>query len=235
MNDYPDDRKTNFDYILRRSSRRRTLTVSIEKGRVIVRAPDRLAMSKIDAFVEGEREWILRKLGESRMRLAQEPDHKYTQGEMFPYIGYWYALRLGTAKRTSVSMTDHELVVSLAPGTLPEMIPEIIRKWYIARAREVFQMRAAYYSGELGLESPRISVRGQRQRWGSCSSDSRINLNWKLMTAPVGVLDYVVVHELCHIIQRDHSRKFWALLSTLIPEYRECRKWLRENGHTLGL
>ncbi|MBA3046323.1 MAG: M48 family metallopeptidase [Candidatus Thermoplasmatota archaeon] len=226
---------SGFDYTVRRSPRRRTLSVSIEKGNVIVRAPVRASFGRIDKFVQSVGPWILKKLGESRKRLLEVPRNTYTEGELLPYIGYRYALRFGTAKKADLNITDNELIVNIPPNTPAEKIPEIIRKWYIARARETFGMRVAYYSQELGLEPPKISVRNQKQRWGSCSSDTQINLNWKLMTAPVGILDYVVAHELCHIIQRDHSRKFWNLLSTVIPEYRDCRKWLRENGHTLGL
>jgi predicted metal-dependent hydrolase len=227
--------RTPFDYTVRRSPRRRTMIVSIEKGNVIVRAPKRLSAHSIEEFLRKEQAWVMRKLGESRKRLDEAPVHHYADGEEFPYVGYSFALRLATGPRTEVTMTDDELIVMLGPGASRDRVPGILQRWYLAKAREVFAMRAAYYAGELGLEPPGISVRNQKQRWGSCSSKGRINLNWRLITAPVGVLDYVIAHEICHIVHQDHSRRFWALLGTLIPEYRDCRKWLRENGHKLGL
>ena len=229
------DDEPEFNYTICRSPRRRTVSISVDSNAVVVRAPSRMPEKALRSFVEGRSGWVMRKLAEVKQRDAERPSHRYAEGEMLPYLGDQYRLVLRAGGRSHAAMEGDELVVCLRRGAAPDKIPQVLKRWYVARAREVFRERAAHYSALLGVEPAGISVRGQKRRWGSCSSDCRINLNWKLMTAPVGVLDYVVAHELCHIIQRNHSGKFWALLSTVIPEYRECRKWLRENGHTLGL
>lgn len=104
---------------------------------------------------------------------------------------------------------------------------------YRKKARLLFRQRAEYYASVMGVTFNRIAIREQRTRWGSCSSKKNLNFNWKLLLAPPEVLDYVVVHELCHLKQMDHSRAFWAEVAAILPDYKERKKWLREHGADL--
>ena len=106
-------------------------------------------------------------------------------------------------------------------------------KRYREAAKEYIPKRAAYYREQTGGTYERISIREQKTRWGSCSSRGTLSFNWRLMLAPPRVLDYVVVHELCHLKHMNHSKAFWNAVEEVIPDYRECRKWLRENGMKL--
>lgn len=110
-----------------------------------------------------------------------------------------------------------------------------LEKRYRETAKEYFPKRAAYYAAFLGVSYDRIRIAGQKTRWGSCSSNKTLSFNWKLMLAPPKVLDYVVVHEICHLREMNHSPRFWALVESLMPDYKQQRKWLKENGHTLEL
>lgn len=110
-----------------------------------------------------------------------------------------------------------------------------LEKRYRETAKEYFPKRAAYYAALLGVSYDRIRIAGQKTRWGSCSSNKTLSFNWKLMLAPPKVLDYVVVHEICHLREMNHSPRFWALVESLMPDYKQQRKWLKENGHTLEL
>lgn len=110
-----------------------------------------------------------------------------------------------------------------------------LEKRYREAAKEYFPQRAAYYAYLLGVSYDRIRIAGQKTRWGSCSSNKTLSFNWKLMLAPPKVLDYVVVHEICHLREMNHSPRFWALVESLMPDYKQQRKWLKENGHTLEL
>ena len=110
-----------------------------------------------------------------------------------------------------------------------------LEKRYREAAKEYFPKRAAYYAYLLGVSYDRIRIAGQKTRWGSCSSNKTLSFNWKLMLAPPKVLDYVVVHEICHLREMNHSPRFWALVESLMPDYKQQRKWLKENGHTLEL
>ncbi len=110
-----------------------------------------------------------------------------------------------------------------------------MEKRYREAAKEYFPKRADYYAQQLGVSYERIRIAGQKTRWGSCSSKGTLSFNWKLMLAPPKVLDYVVVHEICHLKEMNHSPRFWRLVEELMPDYKEYRKWLKENGNTLQL
>ena len=110
-----------------------------------------------------------------------------------------------------------------------------LEKRYRQAAKEYIPKRADYYAQLLGVTYERIRIAEQKTRWGSCSSKGTLSFNWKLMLAPPKVLDYVVVHELCHLIEMNHSPRFWKQVENVIPDYKEYRKWLKENGITLQL
>lgn len=110
-----------------------------------------------------------------------------------------------------------------------------LEKRYIAAAKEYFPKRAAYFQQFTGGTYSRISIRSQKTRWGSCSAKGTLSFNWRLMLAPPAVLDYVVVHELCHLSHMDHSDSFWKKVESVYPDYRTARKWLKDHGHELVL
>lgn len=110
-----------------------------------------------------------------------------------------------------------------------------LEKRYRQAAKEYIPKRAAYYASELGVSYGRIRIAEQKTRWGSCSFKGTLSFNWKLMLAPPKVLDYVVVHELCHLKEMNHSPRFWKLVEEIMPDYKEYKKWLKENGNTLQL
>ena len=110
-----------------------------------------------------------------------------------------------------------------------------LEKRYIQAAREYFPKRVAYYQPMTGGTYSRITIRDQKTRWGSCSSKGTLSFNWRLMLAPPAILDYVVVHELCHLTHMDHSPAFWQAVGQVCPDYKECRKWLKEHGQELTL
>ena len=110
-----------------------------------------------------------------------------------------------------------------------------LEKLYRRKAAEYIPQRCAYYAEILGVSYGRISTRDQKTRWAACSAKKNLNFNWKLMLAPPDVLDYVVVHELCHLVHMDHSQAFWALVGSVLPDYRVRRRWLKEHGDELML
>lgn len=111
----------------------------------------------------------------------------------------------------------------------------ILEKRYRNAARERFNARAAYFRAITGGDYTSITIRDQKSRWGSCSSRGTLSFNYRLIFAPPHILDYVVVHELCHLTHMNHSRDFWAKVESVMPDYRECRKWLRDHGHELSM
>ena len=227
--------KGSFDYELIRTSRR-TMAIHIDpqKG-VIVRAPKRTKESEIRRLLEKKIQWINKHLALTRQKASEIPRHNFMAGDIFLFRGEEYSLVFETAKKNSVDIAGHYTIVSLKPETSQEKVPDILKKWYIARAREIFNERVTVYSPDIGAKPVRIAVRGQSKRWGSCSAKGNINLNWKLVMAPPSILDYVVAHELCHLKHPNHQSEFWKLLGTIMPDYASRRYWLKQNGHKLGL
>ena len=119
------------------------------------------------------------------------------------------------------------------PSRDPRPLPESVRKRYIETAREIFSQKTACYARIMGVTYGRISIREQKTRWGSCSSSGNLNFNWRLILAPEPVLDYVVVHELAHRREMNHSRAFYDIVRSVLPDYKEAQKWLRQNGDSL--
>jgi len=230
-----ESKSSKFDYSVVRTSRR-TIAIHIDplKG-VLVRAPKRASEKEVRKFLLQKAPWIMRKLVEVQRRAGEVPHHLYLDGEIFLYRGESFRLRICTDSgigRNSVAITGSEIAVSLKPG---QNVQEILRKWYIARARETLNERVKYFSGELDAEPNKIVIRGQTKRWGSCSSKGNVNLNWKLVMAQPNILDYVVAHELCHLRFPNHQAEFWHTLSGVMPDYTDRRAWLKANGHKLVL
>lgn len=132
----------------------------------------------------------------------------------------------------------HALEAARASVVKQDLSPsqrQALEKRYRQAAKEYFPARAAYYAELLGVTYATITIRDQKTRWGSCSAKGNLNFNWRLMLAPPRVLDYVVVHELCHRIEMNHSKAFWNTVEMILPDYKEQKKWLRDNGSTLYL
>ncbi|MDO9536979.1 MAG: SprT family zinc-dependent metalloprotease [Thermoplasmata archaeon] len=227
-------RKTeiNFEYTIVRS-KRRTVAIHIDQG-VVVRAPFRARESQITNFLIQKSPWILKKLEVVNQRAAESPHHTFQDRDTFLFQGVPHVLRLVEASKTSIEIHDMEIFLNIKPGTPPEKIPEKMKKWYIKKAREKMNQRVEYYSEKIGKKPKKIAIRGQSKRWGSCSSKGNINLNWKLIMAPEEILDYVVAHEVCHLLHPNHSNKFWHTLETIMPDYEARRNWIKQNGHKLG-
>lgn len=136
-------------------------------------------------------------------------------------------------KQAWILKTREELMERVEKAEEVRQLTDAERKLYREKAREVFQAKTAYYAGIMGVTYGRIAVREQKTRWGSCSSEGNLNFNWKLILAPAGVLDYVVVHELAHRKQMNHSRAFWREVEQVMPEYQRYREWLQENTAVL--
>lgn len=220
-----------FEYTLKRS-RRRTLAIHVRPGPVVeVRAPQRLARAVIDRFIAERAGWIDAKLAELQA-LPAPFRPAYTDGEHHPYLGYEYPLAVLSRAR-GVALRDGRLRVGVADAGDSEAVERALQRWYRDRAHAVFRDRLDRALAGLatwGLPQPRLTVRAMRRRWGSCSSTGKVTLNLHLIKMPVALLDYVIHHELCHLLEMNHSPRFYALMDAAMPDWRGHRHNLRAYG-----
>jgi predicted metal-dependent hydrolase len=215
-----------FPYVVRRSDRARRVRVTVEPSRGVEvvlprRAPARAAT---EAILELE-PWIRRRLAE----LERARSVVAARGDTVPYLGTTLRL-VPQPGRTRVHRRGDELLVPAGTDRQPAL-----ERWYRRVARDEIAPRLDRASAEAGLSYTRLTIRGQRTRWASCSRDGAMSFNWRLLLAPAEVLDYVVWHEVCHLQVMDHSPRFWALLERWCPDCREHARWLRRHGRTLVL
>jgi predicted metal-dependent hydrolase len=223
--------KIQIDQIIR--SRRRSIGLEISgNAHLIVRAPLLVSTRQINRIVIEKKIWILRKQQEARKRLAQISQKKYIPGEKFLFLGNEYPLIL--AQGQGIPFLYRENKFHITSESLSEA-RESFEVWYRKQAMEIFTDRISLYHRLSGIRCRQLTISNARKRWGSCSTRGNLYLNWRLIMAPLKVIDYVVVHELVHIRENNHSRAFWNRVEQLIPNYREQRNWLKHQGHLLNL
>src|SRR3954465_4892003 len=223
-------------YPIRRSDRARRARINVSADGVEVVVPRRMALRHVTPFVEQKRPWIERTL--RRIREAEEAAAvRLAGGGSVPYLGRLLELSVRVQPgrvRSHVSITDSGLNVSVgSPGV--ESVRAALEAWYRKRAREEVAPRLDAACARAGSSYTRLSIRAQRTRWASCSSTGAMSFNWRLLLAPAEILDYVVEHEVAHLEVLDHSDRFWRLLGSRCPGYREHERWLRRNGAALRL
>lgn len=237
---------TIIEYSLRRSSRRRkTVEIAVDPiDGVIVAAPASATGDEIDTFVGRRAPRILKRLADLRKDEGLVPRREWVTGETLLYLGRHYRLRFvdGDGCRPgTVRLSGRWLEVPQPEGeqkgeSRQQMI-RAVERWYREHAETKLGQRVALYASRLGVWPKRVLVRSQTKRWGSCGQDGTLRFNWRIIMAPLSLVDYVVVHELCHLRYPNHDRQFWLLLATVIPDYEERRNALRHNGvrYSLGL
>jgi predicted metal-dependent hydrolase len=228
-----------IEYKVRRSDRARRIRVTVDAtGTVEVVIPRRTPLREADAAARHFRPWIERQLAKQGVRdRALE-----ARGDTLPYLGESLTLR-GEPGRTRVHRRDQTLLVpggsADETGTAPAPLlaapgtREAVERWYRRMAREEITPLLDAACAELGVGYTKLTIRGQKTRWGSCSRSGALSFNWRLLLAPREVLEYVVWHEVCHLRVMDHSPRFWALVKQQCPAYRDHTRWLRENGTLL--
>jgi len=213
-------------------TRRRTLAIIVEDdGRVVVRAPLRLKQQAIDEFVQARESWIVAKRGQALERASRFVPKSYVSGEEFLYLGDSYPLYIEDRQRQPLLLNGG---FRLSRAALPRA-EAVFERWYRRQALKVISARAAAYAAANGLAFNRIRVTSARRRWGSCGHNGNLSFAWRLVMAPPPVIDYVVVHELAHLKHRNHSKRFWNKVASMLPEYRERERWLSEHGDLLRL
>jgi len=213
-------------------SRRRTIAIEISHdAELIVRVPNRVAFRHVEKFVNEKKDWILSKQELLRTKKSQVKNKKFETGDTFLFLGEKYFLSVIENVTKKLELGDQFILSS----KYQEKAKDLFEKWYKKKALEIFLDRAGNIARENDLSFTKIKINSAKHRWGSCTSEGNINLCWRLIMAPIEVVDYVIAHELAHLVHRNHSRRFWAKVLKMHPTYKKDRKWLKDKGHILVL
>ncbi|NOY98925.1 MAG: M48 family metallopeptidase [Chloroflexi bacterium] len=208
-------------------SRRKTIALVVQpNGELLVRAPQRATLKQITAMVAQHADWIARKQAQVLAARAAFAPRQFVAGEKFPFLGESYSLQLVNAESPVLDLNGSFQLARSALGRAEQ----VFERWYRRQARQVFTGRVGFYAGKYGFDYARVRISSARTRWGSCSPKGSLNFTWRLVMAPPEIVDYVVVHELSHLREHNHSKAFWTQVEAILPDYRARRKWLRENG-----
>lgn len=212
-------------------SKRRTIALIVEpNGSLTVRAPKRAALRDIKQFIIEKTAWIQR----TRQKIEAAPPlpkKEYRQGEGFLFLGRLYPLHIVGPQRPALKF-ENAFTLS---HTAAERAESLFIKWYKQQALQLLSARVGVFSAQFGLVAKQVKISSAKTRWGSCSADGTLNFSWRLILAPLDVVDYVVIHELAHLRVKNHSQQFWLLVEQWMPDYQERRKWLRLHGGRLSL
>lgn len=216
---------------------RKTMAIQVEApDKVIVLAPVGTTKKLILEKVKGNAPWIAKKL-ESLRNQPVPATRQFTDGELFLYLGASYPLQVQVdelLKKPAVYL-DSDGIRVITPTRDEIHIRNALEQWYRQKCLERVNERIEYYQQLIKRFPNRVVVKEQKRRWGSCSSKGNLNFNWRDILAPSPVLDYIVVHEICHLVHLNHSKEFWRLVESILPDYRERKGWLKKNGASLNI
>jgi hypothetical protein len=208
--------------------RRRTLGITVDGEGLKVAAPLRAPWREVEAFLRHKERWVLAKLDEWA-RVAPAPVLHCSSGERLPVFGELRELDVRPGRR-GVREQPGQLIVTARRGA--NALP-VLLSWLKERALHALAPRAAHYSARLGLPSPRIALSNARTQWGLCTEEGVIRLSWRLVHVTPALADYVVAHEVAHLVELNHSRRFWSVVSEIYPAWREARERLELAGASL--
>lgn len=225
------------NFTIERTGRRKTVSLSYGADGLRVLAPTDMADDAIVAIIRSKARWILAKKALMDERGGAHAQHEFVSGESFSYLGRRYRLSVvpgPSAAVTKVTLRGGYLVAPVLPDLAPDLrrlsVRSGLKRWYHDHARIRLPERTRIYAAKLGIDPPKVLITNQEKRWASCDTSGSLRFNWLLMMVPLRLVDYVVAHELCHLIEMNHSPEFWKFLRIIVPDYEERERLLSENG-----
>jgi predicted metal-dependent hydrolase len=216
-----------IEYIIKTSKRKKTVAINVtSEARVVVRAPQFLNKANITKIVKKKAPWIIKKQEYFKNLQLLYPEKEYISGEQILYLGRRYRLKVNKVQNSSAckpKVVGRRVIIhvnsQLSDKDRRSMIEKAIIQWYILRAENVINKRIQRYKQILGVNPKNIEIKDQRI----------LRFNWRVAIAPMSIIDYIVVHELCHLKIKNHSKEFWRLVSLVLPDYQKRRNWLKQN------
>lgn len=232
--------RTRIEYGIRRSARRRTVAISVDpRARVLVTAPADAPLHRLDSVVHRKARWIVERVRRVKDGDGWLPPREFVSGESYLYLGRHYRLKANPSARPGdARLIDGWIHVPVPNGANPRQRASAVRRalesWYRQHAVLRLPERVVRWSRGIDVDEVRVVIRDQQRRWASCDHHGTLRFNWRVIQAPMRLVDYVVVHELVHLRHKDHSKAFWASLGRVMPDYELRRQELRRIGPRLG-
>lgn len=213
-------------------SKRRTLSIEIHlDSTLIVRAPLKTPYRDISDFIEKKQAWIQRTQEKMKAKHTQLQPKQFLSGEHFYFLGQLYPLAINPSLKKPFEFT-HQFEIS--PSIQPHAQNYFVH-WYKTQAEEIIFPRVSHFAQLTQLSFNQIKISHARKRWGSCSANNNLSFSWRLIMAPLDSIDYVIIHELVHTIHKNHGKRFWRKVASLMPNYEAARAWLRKEGEFLSI
>ncbi|MTI66017.1 MAG: M48 family metallopeptidase [Firmicutes bacterium] len=228
-----NDKEVIIDVIYRA---RKTLEIQMKSSKNIrILSPKGLKKEKIIDIIENKKQWIIKKIHELEIIEKRLSKRIFQTGGIFLYLGKEYKLELNFKENfdtIKIKLKNEKLNI-YTYTTDENILKDALKKWYKEKALKLITSRINEYIFKINRKARKIKVKEQKSRWGSCSSKGDLFFNYKIVMAPIEIIDYIVVHELCHLVHLNHSKKYWELVKNVLPDYKMYRQWLKENGKEL--
>jgi len=212
----------------------KSISIKISRNHIKVTVPFWINNKKINELLIKKFNWIKKQL-HLQSNIYPLIKKKYLNGEIFKYLGQVYKLQINKGIKYSIKIENNLLIVVVKDIENTPKIKRMINKWFYQKSNSYFKENTFYYSKKNNLNITSIKVREYKARWGSCSINGDISFNWRLIMAPPHIIEYVIIHELMHIKEHNHSSQFWDLVKSQYPNINEAKQWLIYNGHTLNI
>lgn len=217
---------------------RKTMEIAVEPPNIVtVTAPIGTDEHRILEKVQSKGSWIIQKLYSFKHMNYKPINREFVNGESFMYLGRNYCLQIEvdpSVKKPEVKLYRGKFSVK-ARSNDEEIIKSSMEEWYRERAKELVEQRIKYYQRFFNIVPSSVRIKEQKKRWGSCTSKNELLFNWRCIMAKSNALDYIVVHEMCHMYHKDHSKGFWDLVASVLPDYEIRKEWLKNYGVRMDL
>ena len=224
--------KYNFNIIIKRTNRIRTVSFLVKNQELTISVPKLISDKEIDRLILSKLKWINKKLRSEKLNPTDIPKC-FVNDEKLMFFGKSYFLKLEESSFFNIVVDENNIIISSIDINNQSHIKKIIRNWYIEESKKYLIKTNSYYEKLIGVSVSKLLFGEYKSKWGSCNSNSRVSYDWRIVMAPVEVIHYLVIHELCHIVHPNHSQYFWAHVEKYMKDYKYHKKWLKLNSKKL--
>ena len=222
--------------LIERTKRKRTISLQVKDNKLIVKAPRTATRKSLDDLIQRKQSWI-KKRAILNFEEQNLKNREFINNEKFYFRGNEYRLSLILGRNKAVKIAGGLLIVTYIDdqSILRSTIKSLLEEWYLKESTKILKARTEELAQQMSVQPSGITVKNYNSKWGSCSANNKISYNWRIIMAPDCIVDYLIIHELSHIIEPNHSKNFWQQVKNHCQDFQKKRKWLRENGHKLVL